>query len=100
MTELSIESSQTGVILSGDLVTEWVSEALFDRVFCKTETIDLDLSKVERIDTAGLAWLILLFKEAKQRKIHLNIQQAPDALIKLATLSNVESLLGAVDRSA
>ncbi|QBY04788.1 STAS domain-containing protein [Thalassotalea sp. HSM 43] len=54
---------------------------------------DIDLSKLNKVDTAGLAWLIALFEFAAQKQIKINYSQPPLELVKLATLSRVNELL-------
>lgn len=55
--------------------------------------IQLDLHKVSHIDTAGLAWLVHVYKECRQRSLALTIINSPPSLHKLAKISNVEALL-------
>jgi phospholipid transport system transporter-binding protein len=53
----------------------------------------LDLSKVNKVDTAGLAWLCKLLAEANNCKSNLSFVNMPQQLIKLAALSGVASFL-------
>lgn len=53
----------------------------------------VDLSDVDRSDTAGLAWLINLVKHAKVDKVKVSFQSVPDKLLNLADLSGAKSLL-------
>lgn len=54
---------------------------------------DVDLSGINKIDTAGLAWLIALFEYAEKKQIQLSYSQPPMELVKLAKLNQVETLL-------
>ncbi|WP_371188062.1 lipid asymmetry maintenance protein MlaB [Thalassotalea maritima] len=53
----------------------------------------VDLSQLKNVDTAGLAWLLMLFQYAKQKQSTINYSQAPVELVKLAKLSRVDQLL-------
>lgn len=59
----------------------------------RTQQCQLNLGQVERIDSAGLAWLINAMRDTKQRDIQLQLQSIPDKLIKLAKISDVEDFL-------
>ncbi|WP_404342460.1 lipid asymmetry maintenance protein MlaB [Pseudoalteromonas mariniglutinosa] len=58
----------------------------------KHKTWYFDLSKVSRVDTVGLAWLIHCFAELKQQGIRLELQNIPDQLQKLMQLGQVTNL--------
>ncbi len=53
----------------------------------------VDFTKVNRVDTAGLAWLLSLLEYAATKQIKLTYSQAPIELVKLAQLSHVQHLL-------
>ncbi|RDV28116.1 STAS domain-containing protein [Alteromonas aestuariivivens] len=52
-----------------------------------------DLSSVERIDSAGLAWLVNAVRDARANGIKITLQNAPEKLLKLAKISDVDRLL-------
>ncbi|GGW80998.1 STAS domain-containing protein [Alteromonas halophila] len=52
-----------------------------------------DLSDVERVDSAGLAWLINAVRDARQRSLEIRISEPPAKLLKLAKISDVDTLL-------
>ncbi len=54
---------------------------------------EFDLSGVERIDSAGLAWLINAIRDGRQQGISLTLTDAPAKLIKLAKISEMDNLL-------
>jgi phospholipid transport system transporter-binding protein len=58
-----------------------------------TKRCSIDLSDVERIDTAGLAWLINAIRDGKQQGIDVSLQEMPEKLRKLAKISGVDSFL-------
>jgi phospholipid transport system transporter-binding protein len=55
--------------------------------------LKVDLSEVERSDTAGLAWLINLVKHAKAKKVKVSFKSVPDKLLNLANLSGAKNIL-------
>jgi phospholipid transport system transporter-binding protein len=55
--------------------------------------INVDLSKISKADTAGLAWLFYLLEQAEKYSCHLSFSNIPEKLTKLITLSGVDGLL-------
>ncbi len=55
--------------------------------------ITIDLASVERIDTAGLAWLLNLVAVLVKNNITFRLENMPAQLLNLAALSNAKSLL-------
>ena len=58
-----------------------------------TNGLTIDLSAVPAADSAGLALLVDWLAEAKSRSCQLKFDQASEALVALARLSDVEKLL-------
>jgi phospholipid transport system transporter-binding protein len=48
---------------------------------------------VSQVDTAGLAWILLLIELAASKACHISLINLPEDLLKLATLSAVDTLL-------
>ena len=57
-------------------------------------TMDIDLSALEKSDSATLAVLIAWSAKAKRQGVTLRYQRVPQGLRNLARLSAVDSLLG------
>ncbi|MEL7387769.1 MAG: STAS domain-containing protein [Pseudomonadota bacterium] len=53
----------------------------------------VDLSDVERADSAGLAWLINAVRDAKQNGVSMTLYKMPEKLHKLAKISDADSFL-------
>lgn len=53
----------------------------------------LDLAQTTSVDTAGLAWLLLLLEIANEKNCQLAFANLPDDLLKLAKLSAVDTFL-------
>ena len=56
-------------------------------------SLTLDLAKITHVDTAGLAWLLLLLETAGKLNSHLSFAHIPDDLLKLAKLSAADTFL-------
>jgi len=86
--------SQRWFRLSGELtfatVDRWLT-AFNQRLATQTPLTIVDLSEVTRTDSAGLALLIEMRKQAKQTP--LTFHQMPAQMHKLAMVSGVEELL-------
>lgn len=55
--------------------------------------LDLDLSAVSRVDSAGLALLVSLLAEARSRQVSIALHGVQPQLLQLARVSGVEALL-------
>lgn len=58
-----------------------------------TGNCTFDLSDVERVDSAGLAWLINAVRDARHHDVSVVISEPPEKLLKLAKISDVDTLL-------
>lgn len=100
MTDLQVTSRNDGLIaLSGALnrktvVGAWANaQAELDHYQQKELAVSLDLAGVDHVDTAGLAWLLDLFAQRQAKNQTLSILNTPVSLLKLAKISNVNSIL-------
>lgn len=86
----------TGILcIEGDLTQHSIigrQQKYFNSIIDKKE-LKVDLSTINNIDTAGLAWLIALQECAIKKQSRLTYSQAPQKLVKLAKLSQVYDLL-------
>ncbi|GAC35635.1 STAS domain-containing protein [Paraglaciecola polaris] len=53
----------------------------------------LDFGHVDHIDTAGLAWLINLIRDARGQNIQFSVVNPPETLLNLAKISDVDGFL-------
>lgn len=58
-----------------------------------TGPVELDLTAVERTNSAGVALLLEWRRQAHQRGVELYLRGLPDAVLQLARLSDVEGLV-------
>lgn len=68
--------------------TEKKISSLVQRAHCQ-----LDFSAVSRVDTAGLAWVLLLLERANKHNCEVSLLNVSKEMMKLAKLSAVESFL-------
>lgn len=57
------------------------------------QEVCIDLNKVARADTAGLAWLLNAMRDIQARKKSVSITNIPKKLVDLADLSNAGQLI-------
>ncbi len=92
---IDVQQIEQKAIFSGALTRATITRA-FDKKYrdlVKGERIILDLAKVDQIDTAGLAWILLLIELASKTTCHISLVNLPEDLVKLAKLSAVDTLL-------
>ncbi|MCJ8268055.1 MAG: STAS domain-containing protein [Psychrosphaera sp.] len=60
------------------------------------EHLVIDFSAVEKVDTAGLAWILKVMSQARQSGQTVKLTAIPEQLVNLAEISGVEQLLVSV----
>lgn len=100
MTDLQVNDRGDGTIaFTGNLNRKTVIDAwpnyqqVLDDLKHKSVDVSLDLGAIEHVDTAGLAWLLDVFAERQKIDQNIAIINTPVSLLKLAKISNVESIL-------
>lgn len=92
---INVQQTDQKAIFSGALTRATITRA-FDKEYRKlvyNKRVVLDLAHVSQIDTAGLAWILLLIELAASKACHISLVNLPDDLLKLAKLSAVDTLL-------
>lgn len=64
-----------------------------DRLLDAHEALTVDVSRVERVNSAGIALLLEWLAEARRRGCRLSFRGLPDSILAVARLSGVEELL-------
>lgn len=86
-------ATAAAAVLEGELsfarVPQWLAQAA---TLSASDT--LDLSRVTRADSAGLALLLELTRRAKARGAVLKLHGAPDQVVDLARFFGLQSILG------
>lgn len=72
----------------------WETLGSIDRnTLKKSQQCKMDLSDVERADSAGLAWLINAVRDTQQNGVSMTLYKMPEKLHKLAKISDADSFL-------
>lgn len=89
------EGTKQIFIFEGALTFETVMELWNTKhqFFASNLPIALDLKAVKRTDSAGLAFLIALYREALHSDKPLTLINIPKQLLDIASVSGVESIL-------
>ena len=83
--------SLTGTLDKQTSMALWQKRKQF--ISSKINILTIDLSAVKRIDSAGLATIIALYRELKQQKLGFKIQGASQQTRDLAKVNGVLELL-------
>ena len=99
---LSVEQANASLTLSGNLDREslkgdwWqLLSAAQKSSLSKVEQLNIDLENAPRADTAGLAWLINIARDANTQNIKVIFANVPTKLLNLADLSGAKQILQA-----
>lgn len=95
MTLIALNISSTAVELVGELTRHSLMQITKESVreLLLPASTTLDLAKITRIDTAGLAWLFNLLEQASANNCQLSFVNISAKLDKLIHLSGVEGFL-------
>jgi phospholipid transport system transporter-binding protein len=94
-TEASVSRTQDSIIAFKGSLTRNSVPALWKtrKQWLGDELVSVDVSQVEVIDTAGVAFLLEIMKATQSTKTPLKCIGASDQLKQIASVSGVESLL-------
>jgi len=98
---LSVNANgEASLSFAGDLDRDSLSKDFFKSITQKqiedlsaVKQLNITLLDVDRADTAGLAWLINIVRDAKTRNIKVIFSNVPDKLLHLADLSGAKEIL-------
>jgi len=92
---LVVDKSNKSVHITGELSFASVNALLCesDKIFATISPLTIDLSAVERSDSAGLALLIHWIRKAKQQQQVIHFQSMPKSMMMIAKASNLDSLI-------
>ncbi|GLX77917.1 hypothetical protein tinsulaeT_12570 [Thalassotalea insulae] len=92
---LKITQQQQNLILTGELTIHSINTRFEKKsaALLTGQTLRVDLSAVTKMDSAGLAWLLLMCELAAKQGIELKIINLPGDLVNLAKLTAVDSFL-------
>jgi phospholipid transport system transporter-binding protein len=95
VTKISFTLSDSHATFIGDLTRQTVgtiTKKMFKQLLSNNQLV-VDFKQIERVDTAGLAWLLLLIEKANLAACQVKIINFPSDLAKLAKLSAVDTFL-------
>lgn len=94
LNSLKINVDNNIVEIEGQLVRQCLNKSFVEQqTKALTENYNvIDLAKISKIDTAGLAWLLSLVEESNLSN-KVKFRNLPNELLKLSKLSGVESFL-------
>jgi len=95
VTELNLTLAGDKSTLTGELTRKTITRTFEkkSRNLCSSTRMAVDLSQVDKIDTAGLAWLLYVVEQAMQHSCQLTFTHVPKEILQLASLNGVDSFL-------
>ncbi len=83
------------ISLSGHLTQQTITSTLEKQAkqFIDGQTLVVDLAAVDKVDTAGLAWLLTLVELANGRQCQIHFKNLSQELRNLSKLTAVDSFL-------
>ncbi|MDC9724318.1 MAG: STAS domain-containing protein [Gammaproteobacteria bacterium] len=95
MNSLTVDAQSNVVSLSGELSFSTVKQVLEESttLFSPIIDLDIDLSKVNRSDSAGLALLVHWMRVAKQENKKIVFHNIPSQMLAIADASGLNELL-------
>jgi len=93
--DLNLSIKNDVCLLSGDLTRHTVPCLSVEKIqkFLVADKAVFDFKDVEKVDTAGLAFVCSLLEQANGKQCKLSLINFPEQLTKLAKLSGVEEFL-------
>jgi phospholipid transport system transporter-binding protein len=77
----------------GHLTRDLIAKLSSPAKWFNTPQLNVDLLQVASVDTSGLAWMLVVIEQSKQKNIQITFSNLPDDLVKLAKLSAVDELI-------
>ncbi len=95
MTKINLTASDSTIFIDGAIVRAELDKDFLHQAnkYFNKDNVTIDLSKVGKVDTAGLAWLLSLVEYANKHSFTVQFQHFPNDLITLAKLSAVDLFL-------
>ena len=101
MSKVKLESRDANQFtLSGELTFDTAQE-LFDqaaRIFSGKSRVTVDLSDINRVDSAGLALLMEWLRVARREKVELEFRNLPAQMTSLIMVSGLQELFPGASR--
>jgi len=92
--------SKRNLVISGHLDRDTLTKNWWDCLtgneraeLVKEQHCSFDLTKAQRVDSAGLAWLINAIRDGKRQGISVTLVNLPEKPLQLAKISDVDGFL-------
>ncbi|MFY8273720.1 STAS domain-containing protein [Pseudoalteromonas sp. SSDWG2] len=87
-------NSESQFTLEGELTRVSVADKTLVQqlLTASADTVQLNLEKVGRVDTAGLAWLLDCLSQLRKQGKQLQLEHIPEQLHKLMQLGQVDNI--------
>ncbi len=95
MTELCLTVKGNCATIIGELTRHTLNQlksSTFTHLF-EYDSVSVNLAQVNKVDTAGLAWLFYLLEQSGKSSCQLSFSHLPSKLHKLIELSGVDGFL-------
>ncbi|MGB1199141.1 MAG: STAS domain-containing protein [Thalassotalea sp.] len=95
MIKVEVSINDNDVALAGELTQRTITQALEKKSiqFFKNKSVNVDLAGVQKVDMAGLAWLLTLVELALRHACAIKFINLSTELQNLAKLTSVDSFL-------
>ena len=95
MSEISLLIEDNKAHLVGELTRQNIALLSQKKIhqMIKQDELTVNLAKISKVDTAGLAWLIYLLEQANAKSCQLIFSNLPEKLTKLIELSGAQGFL-------
>ena len=85
--------TDTGIALQGKLTADTVTEVYNQSPGFGSKELDVDLSEVIEMDSAGLALLVYWRQQAESKQCHLRLINSPEQVKTMIRISDLDTLL-------
>jgi phospholipid transport system transporter-binding protein len=101
MDKLHININNNIVYIEGELSRQTVPEYNLKQItkLLSEKSLNFDFSQLQKADTAGLAWLLLIVEQASKTACALSFTHLPKELLNLIELSGVTEFLPIIELS-
>lgn len=92
---VEITINDKDIALFGELTQETITQSLENRskAFFTNKSVVINLAGINKVDTAGLAWLLTLVELASESSCSIGFIHLSEELQKLAKLTAVDAFL-------
>lgn len=86
-------STNTGIALSGKLTADTVTEVYNQSPNFESGLLEVDVSEINEMDSAGLALLVYWRQQAERHRCHLKLVKPPEQVKTMIRIADLDTLL-------